>query len=68
MNATFSNPELVHALRCELFQEHLDFDTSDMDDRTALQFFRKVAQENRQRLDTSNHEWQGLAFSLGIGI
>ena len=64
MNATFFNPQGVRALRCELFQEHLGHDTSDMDDRAALQFFRKVAQENRRRFDSSNHEWQGLAFSL----
>ena len=38
MNATIWSPDTVRALRCELFQEHLDQDTSRMDDRTALRF------------------------------
>lgn len=64
MNATFWSPETVRALRCELFQEHLDHDTSHMGDRAALQLFRTVALENRRRFNAGNHEWQGLAFSL----
>jgi phosphatidylserine/phosphatidylglycerophosphate/cardiolipin synthase-like enzyme len=64
MNATFWSPETVRTLRCELFQEHLDQDTSHMDDRTALQSFRKIALENRRRFDAGNPIWQGLAFAL----
>ncbi len=64
MNATFWNPKTVRALRCELFQEHLDQDTSGMDDRAALQAFREVALENRERFNVDNHDWQGLAFAL----
>lgn len=64
MNATFWSPETVRALRCELFQEHLDLDTSRMDDRAALQTFRRIAQENRARFDASDPDWQGLAFTL----
>jgi phosphatidylserine/phosphatidylglycerophosphate/cardiolipin synthase-like enzyme len=64
MNATFWSPDTVRALRCELFQEHLDQDTSRMDDRAALQSFRKVALENRRRFNVGDHSWQGLAFAL----
>jgi phosphatidylserine/phosphatidylglycerophosphate/cardiolipin synthase-like enzyme len=64
MNVAFWSPETVRALRCELFQEHLDQDTSPMDDRAALRLFRTVALDNRGRLNAGNHDWQGLAFSL----
>lgn len=66
MNASFWSPEAVRALRCELFEEHLGQDTSHMDDLIALQYFRKVAQENRKRFDEGNPDWQGLAFALDI--
>jgi phosphatidylserine/phosphatidylglycerophosphate/cardiolipin synthase-like enzyme len=64
MNAAFWSPKTVHRFRCELFQEHLDQDTSHMDDRSALRYFRKVALENRERFDAGNPIWQGLAFTL----
>lgn len=64
MNATFWNPDTVRAFRCELFQEHLGQDTASLDDRTALQLFRTVAQENRRRFDAGDPNWQGLAFAL----
>ena len=68
MNVTFWSAEEALALRCELFQEHLGQDTSHMDDRAALQFFRKIAQENRRRLNSDNHVWQGLAFAIEPSI
>jgi cardiolipin synthase len=64
MNATFWSPDTVHAFRCALFQEHVDHDTSPLDDRTALRVFRKVALENRERFNAGDHTWQGLAFAL----
>jgi phosphatidylserine/phosphatidylglycerophosphate/cardiolipin synthase-like enzyme len=64
MNAAFWSPNTVRALRAELFQEHLDYDTSRMDDRAGLQLFRRVALENRRRFNAGNHAWQGLAFTL----
>src|SRR6185312_7288492 len=51
MNATFWSPDTVRALRSELCEEHLDHDTSRMDDRASLQLFRKVALENRRRFN-----------------
>ena len=64
MNAAFWSPTTVHTFRCELFQEHLDHDTSHMDDRSALRYFREVALGNRKRYNAGNHAWQGLAFTL----
>jgi phosphatidylserine/phosphatidylglycerophosphate/cardiolipin synthase-like enzyme len=64
MNAAFWCPDTVHAFRSTLFQEHLEQDTSPMDDRAALRYFRKVALENRERFNAGNHTWQGLAFTL----
>jgi cardiolipin synthase A/B len=64
MNATFWSPDTVRALRCDLFQEHLDQDTSGMDDRAAFRSFREVALENRRRSNVDNDAWQGLAFAL----
>jgi cardiolipin synthase A/B len=64
MNAAFWSPDTVHALRCALFQEHLEHDTSPLDDRAALQVFRKVSLENRERFNAGDPTWQGLAFTL----
>jgi len=64
MNASFRDPEAVHMFRCELFQEHLDQDTSHMDDREALRYFRKVALENRERFKVGNTACQGLTFAI----
>lgn len=66
MNVAFNDPATVRAMRCELLREHLEQDTSCMDDRSALHLFRKIAQENRRRFDMDDHAWQGLAFSLDV--
>ena len=66
MNAAFAEPDTVRAFRCELFREHLDQDTSGMDDRSALYLFRKIARENRRKLEAGDHAWQGLAFELEL--
>ena len=64
MNATFWDPEVVRALRCDLLAEHLDEDTTMLDDRAALALYRRVAQENRRRRDAGDQAWQGIVFSL----
>jgi phosphatidylserine/phosphatidylglycerophosphate/cardiolipin synthase-like enzyme len=64
MNAALWSPETVRVIRCALFQEHLEHDTSHLDDRAALQLFRTVALENRRRFTAGTHGWQGLAFTL----
>jgi len=66
MNAAFSERNTVRAFRCELFREHLNQDTVGMDDRTALQLFRKIARENRRKLEAGDPAWQGLAFELDL--
>jgi cardiolipin synthase A/B len=64
LNAAFWHPDTARSLRNKLFQEHLDHDTSSLDDVTALRLFRKVATENRKRFDAGEYTWQGLAFNL----
>ncbi|MGF7037742.1 phospholipase D-like domain-containing protein [Mucilaginibacter lappiensis] len=62
LNAAFYDPATVRAFRSNLFLEHLGLDTSDMDDRTALQLFRRIAKENRVRSDVHDYQWQGIAY------
>jgi cardiolipin synthase A/B len=66
LNAAFSHAVTVRALRIALFDEHLAQDTSALDDRRALQLFRRIARENRQRHENGDPKWQGLAFSLDV--
>lgn len=49
LNASFWDPEIVRALRCELLHEHFGEDTSDLDDRAAFARYREVALDNRTR-------------------
>ena len=64
MNVAFRDPNVVRAMRVELFTEHLSRDTSGMDDRSALRLFRTIAGENEKRREGRDDAWQGLAFSL----
>jgi hypothetical protein len=42
----------------------IDMDTGEKDDLAALGLFRRIALENRRKLDAGDHYWQGLAFCL----
>jgi cardiolipin synthase len=64
MNAAFWDPTVVRALRRQLLAEHLGQDTAHLDDRAALDLYRRVARENRRKRDAGSDAWQGLAFSL----
>jgi cardiolipin synthase A/B len=64
MNVAFRHAETVTSLRVSLLSEHLGSETAHLDDRTALQLLREVAQENRRKLDAGIHDWKGLAFCL----
>jgi cardiolipin synthase A/B len=66
MNASFAELNAVRKFRSVLFREHLDQDTSGMDDRAALQLFRRIARRNRKKFDVGDHAWQGLAFELDL--
>lgn len=68
MNAALWDPDTARALLSQLLQEHLDRDTSALDDRSALQLFRAIARQNRARFESGDHAWQGLAFSLSPAI
>ncbi|HKF79135.1 MAG TPA: phospholipase D-like domain-containing protein [Candidatus Dormibacteraeota bacterium] len=64
MNVSFWDPEVVRTLRCELLAEHLGTDTAQLDDRSALGEYRRLAQENRRRRDAGDSGWPGLAFAI----
>lgn len=64
LNASFWDPEIVRALRCELLTEHLSRDTANLDDRDALRLYRNVACANRAKRDAGISQWQGLAFKM----
>jgi cardiolipin synthase A/B len=64
MNASFWDPQVVRALRCELLAGHLGRDTAHLDDRAALRLYRSIASDNRRRREAGDVDWQGLVFSL----
>lgn len=64
MNASIWDPVVARRLRCELLTEHLDKDTSTLDDRAALRLLRETAEHNRSVMKGFNAESQGLVVSL----
>jgi len=68
LNVAFFEPNTVHAFRSELLQEHLGQDTSGLDDREALRLFRKIARENRSKLEAGDPAWLGLAYAASPSI
>jgi phosphatidylserine/phosphatidylglycerophosphate/cardiolipin synthase-like enzyme len=64
MNAAIWDREVVRALRCELFSEHLGEDTGHLDSGAALQRYRQVAGANGAKGQDRDADWQGLAFAL----
>jgi phosphatidylserine/phosphatidylglycerophosphate/cardiolipin synthase-like enzyme len=66
LNAAFSDARSVRALRVAVFREHLDEDTSEIDDVDAIHLFRRVACDNRRRHDRSEAHWQGIAFAIDV--
>ena len=64
LNVAFHEPSMVRAMRIELFQEHLDVDTSQLDDVEAVRLFRNTASDNRARHEQEDADWQGLAIRL----
>jgi phosphatidylserine/phosphatidylglycerophosphate/cardiolipin synthase-like enzyme len=63
LNATIWDDDVVRALRVELLLEHLDVDTSDLDDRAALALYRDIAVANAKRRQ-NGLALEGLAFAL----
>jgi cardiolipin synthase len=64
LNLSFWCRPTVVALRTELFKEHLDIDTSDMDDRQAMAMWREIAKRNALLGLAATEPWKGLAFAL----
>jgi phosphatidylserine/phosphatidylglycerophosphate/cardiolipin synthase-like enzyme len=63
LNASFWHRDVTRALRCELLQEHLGFDTSGLDDVAALGLFRERARKNQGRRERGER-LEGLAFAI----
>jgi cardiolipin synthase len=66
INAAFAEPDTVRAFRSALFREHLDQDTSGLDDLGAFHLFRTIASANRKKFEGGDDAWQGLAFELNL--
>lgn len=64
MNLAIWDPNAARTLRCDLLAEHLGIDTTGMNDRDALNVYRRTALAKRRLRDAGAVEWQGLAFSL----
>lgn len=61
INASIYDPQVVQALRCELFDEHLNVETRLMEDVTALCLYAETARLNAERRDD---DWQGNVFAF----
>ena len=59
LNAAIWCGETVRRLRCQLFQEHLDRDTGDFDDRAAFRLYGDLAVANAGRGRDNGMDWQG---------
>jgi phosphatidylserine/phosphatidylglycerophosphate/cardiolipin synthase-like enzyme len=64
LNASIWDPNVARAFRRDLLLEHLDIDTTQMTDRTALRLFQSLARENRRKREVGKSDWQGLAFRI----
>lgn len=64
LNLSFEDPGVVRELRRDLFAEHLDCDTSELEDVEALGLYAQIARANRLAHDAGEAAWQGLAFAL----
>ncbi|MCH2172463.1 phospholipase D family protein [Myxococcota bacterium] len=63
LNASFWHGPTVKKLRCQLLREHLNLDTTTLDDVRAFARYHEIAQANAQRR-TRGDPLQGLAFRL----
>ena len=61
INASMYDPKVVQALRCEVFDEHLNVDTRRMEDVTALCLYAETARLNAACRDD---DWQGSVFAF----
>jgi phosphatidylserine/phosphatidylglycerophosphate/cardiolipin synthase-like enzyme len=61
INASLYDSQVVQALRCELFDEHLGVDTRRMEDVTALCLYAETARGN---VACQDDDWQGSVFAF----
>lgn len=67
LNASIWHRDTVRALRCELFEEHIGIDTSDLSDVEAFQCFHDRARENAWRKLASEPP-VGLAYRMNAAL
>lgn len=67
LNASVWSEKVVRKLRCDLFEEHLSLDTTDMEDREAMAKYREIASRNAT-LREKGQRMTSLAFALDPGI
>jgi cardiolipin synthase len=67
LNASFFDPRTVRALRCELLAEHLNLDTSGLNDRAAFARYREIAVANAGRC-ARGEAMSALAFALDPAV
>ncbi len=63
LNASFWDPGVARALRCQLLEEHFGEDTTALDDITAFARYREVAQQNRRRRE-AREPMRGQVFAM----
>jgi cardiolipin synthase len=68
MNAAIWDGAVARGLRVALLAEHLGEDTAHLDARTALQLYRRIARDNRDRRDAGDPDWRGLAYRLDPAV
>jgi len=66
LNAAIDDKQAASAILGELFQEHIAQDVSELDDLSAVELFKAVGQQNREKHDRGNSDWQGLAFTMDM--
>ncbi len=63
LNASFWDPGIARALRCQLLDEHFGEDTRGLGDVAAFERYREVARANRQRRK-AREPMQGQVFEM----
>ncbi len=66
LNAAIQSKETIKTIRVALLEEHLDMDTSELDDVKALQLFKKIAHANQEKHLSNDHAWRGLVIALDV--
>lgn len=64
LNVTIWDDKVVKQFRVDLLAEHLDVDTSELSDESAMSLYKETAEANRTKKETGE-KLQGLAYDVG---